>query len=206
MKKLTVSELRVAARVLQNRPRVSAMEDADFCASVLQLISDTQRGVYGSERCHSLFSSSLVVCVECAYRTVARGNPSGARKSWPQGRKRKVGGPEGLSDVYKFTSGGKAVVSLDPANSGVWLQPSWAVEGPASIIRPMNVGRLRDASTVYRNGRLLRAIELLPLPSDNSRRWGFCYFERYPYWFGHTGMRAFVREVRMQQPRIVARN
>lgn len=40
---LTVPELRVVARTLQNRPRVSSMEDAEFRAAVLQLIQDTRR-------------------------------------------------------------------------------------------------------------------------------------------------------------------
>jgi hypothetical protein len=60
MKKLTVSELRAVAQILQNRPRVSAMEDPDFCASVLQLIGDTRRTFMGVKDI-SLYRSVIAV-------------------------------------------------------------------------------------------------------------------------------------------------
>lgn len=56
MKKLTVWELRAVAQILQNRPRVSAMEDPDFCASVLQLIGDTRRTFMGVKEAERLLA------------------------------------------------------------------------------------------------------------------------------------------------------
>jgi hypothetical protein len=58
MKKVSVSELREAARALQNRPRVSAMEDADFCASMLQLISDARYTFVGVKAATGLLTQA----------------------------------------------------------------------------------------------------------------------------------------------------
>ena len=153
MKKLTVSELRAAARVLQNRPRVSAMEDADFCASVLQLISDTRRaftGVQDATRFLAQASSyASSAHIELSLATIQ----AVLEKVGPKVEKEGLRAPKGSPMCTNSPTARKAVASPEPANSGFSLAgPS---KGRLRYYDALNVARLPVTSTVYRNRRLL---------------------------------------------------
>jgi hypothetical protein len=58
MKNSTLLELRSRARALQNRSRISAMDDVDFFVSVMRLINDTERAFEGIEQATCLLSQA----------------------------------------------------------------------------------------------------------------------------------------------------
>jgi hypothetical protein len=121
MKKLTVSELRAVAQILQNRPRVSAMEDPDFCASVLQLIGDTRRTFMGVKEAQRLLAHAASYASSAHIELSLAAVQAVLQKVGPQMQKERLGGSKGAPVLTKIRAAEEATESRPPATAGFSL-------------------------------------------------------------------------------------